>query len=260
MAMNPTGKVVLVTGAGRGIGRALARGFAADGDNVVAFARREKDLQETIQGNPERFLSVVGDVTSEADVDRFVRAVHHRFGRVDVLVNNAGIGNGGERLARPFRNWAEVIRVNLIGLARCTHRVLPRMIERGYGRVINVVSCLAEFPRDGAPAYAASKAGVMSLTRALAAEVGPPQHPDLLVNALIPGLTDTEMTRQAGWDPARLQEPEAVYPHTRFLVMLPAGGPDGRVFWNSQAYQLYAQFNDPPPYPSGADFRQGPRR
>lgn len=256
--MNQPGKVILVTGASRGIGRALARGFAADGDNVVAFARSEKDLQETIQGDTERFLSVVGDVTSEADVDRLVIAAHQRFGRIDVLVNNAGIANGGELLARPFRDWEEVIRVNLIGLALYTHQVLPGMIERGYGRVI--FSRLAEFPWAGASAYAASKAGVISLTRALTAEVGPPKHPDILVNALIPGPTDTEMTRKGGWDPARLQDPEAVYPHTRFLVTLPVGGPHGRIFWNSQEYKIYAQFNDPPPYPSGSDFRQGPRR
>lgn len=259
MALNQTGKVVLVTGASRGIGRALARGFAGDGDNVVVFARSEKDLQEIMSGDPERFLAVVGDVTSETDVDRVVTAAQQRFGRIDVLINNAGISNGGELLARPFRDWAEVIRVNLIGLALCTHRVLPGMIERGCGRVINVVSRLAEFPWAGASAYAASKAGVVSLTRALAAEVGPPKYPDILINALIPGPTYTEMARQGGWDPARLQMPEVVYPHTRFLVTLPAGGPHGRVFWNSQEYKIYAQFNDPPPYPSGSDFRQGPR-
>jgi NAD(P)-dependent dehydrogenase (short-subunit alcohol dehydrogenase family) len=259
LATNQTGKVVLVTGASRGIGRALARGFAGDGDNVVAFARSEKDLQEIISGDPERFLAVAGDVTSEADVDRVVTAAHQRFGRIDVLINNAGISNGGELLARPFRDWAEVIRVNLIGLALCAHRVLPGMIEQGSGRVINVVSRLAEFPWVGASAYAASKAGVISLTRALATEVGPPKYPDILINALIPGPTYTEMTRQGRWDPARLQMPEVVYPHTRFLVTLPVGGPHGRIFWNSQEYKIYSQFNDPPPYPGGSDSLQGPR-
>ena len=243
------GKVVLVTGASRGIGRALARGFAADGASVVAFARSAQDLHETTHGDTEHFLTVVGDVTSEADVDRLVDTTYARFGQIDVLVNNAGIGNPGAWLARPFRDWAAVIRVNLIGLALCTHRILPGMITRGYGRVINLVSRAAEFPPRTASAYAASKAGVLSFTQALAAAVGPPLHPDILINALIPGLTDTPAYREAGFDPAQAQAPEAVYPHTRFLVTLPPGGPHGRVFWNSKEYTMYAPTNERPPRP-----------
>lgn len=258
MTKDLTGQVVLVTGASRGIGRAFARGFAADGANVVAFARSENDLLETTQGDTAHFLAIVGDVTAEADVDRLVAAAHHRFGRIDVLVNNAGLSNGSELLARPFfGDWAEVIRVNLLGLALCTHRVLPGMIERGYGRVINVVSRVAEFPFPRMSAYAASKAGVMSFTRARAAEVGPAQYPDILVNALIPGLTKTAMTRN-NRDHAALQDPDVVYPHTRFLVTLPAGGPHGRVFWNSKEYKMYVQFNDPPQYRSVADLPRVP--
>jgi 3-oxoacyl-[acyl-carrier protein] reductase len=245
------GKVVLVTGASRGIGRALAVGFAADGASVVAFARSAHEIQETTHGDTEHFLMVVGDVTSEADVDRLVATTYERFGQIDVLVNNAGIGNQGALLARPFSEWADVIRVNLLGLALCTHRVLPGMITRGSGRVINLASRAAEFPRPTLSAYGASKAGVLSFTQALAAEVGPPSHPDILINALIPGPTDTEMTRQQGGrDPALLQAPEAVYPHTRFLVTLPPGGPHGRVFWNSKEYTMYAAAankQQPPP-------------
>jgi len=239
--MSLAGKVILVTGASRGIGRALAHGFVADGADVVAF-----DLQETSSpDDTAHFLAVVGDVTSEADVDCVVAAAHQRFGHIDVLVNNAGIAGTGELLARPFKAWAAVIQVNLLGVALCTHRVLPGMLARGYGRVINVASRAAEFPRAEESAYSASKAGVISFTRALAAEVGPPKYPDILINALIPGPTNTAMTQQAGYHPSRLQDPEAVYPHTRFLVTLPAGGPHGRVFWNSQEYAMYAQFNNP---------------
>jgi short-subunit dehydrogenase len=88
------------------------------------------------------------------------------------------------------------------------------MITRGYGRVINLVSRAAEFPPPRLSAYAASKAGVLSFTQALAAEVGPPTHPDILINALIPGLTDTAAAREAGFDPAQAQAPEAVYPNS----------------------------------------------
>jgi NAD(P)-dependent dehydrogenase (short-subunit alcohol dehydrogenase family) len=237
--MSLAGKVILVTGASHGIGRALACGFVADGADVVAF-----DLLETSSpDDTAHFLAVVGDVTSEADVDRVVAAAQQHFGHIDVLVNNAGIAGAREWLARPFKEWAAVIQVNLIGVALCTHRVLPGMLARGYGRVINVASRAAEFPEGSA--YSASKAGVISFTRALAAAVGPPKHPDILINALIPGPTNTAMTQQAGYHPTRLQDPEAVYPHTRFLVTLPAGGPHGRVFWNSQEYAMYTQFNNP---------------
>jgi NAD(P)-dependent dehydrogenase (short-subunit alcohol dehydrogenase family) len=247
--MRLAGKVVLVTGASRGIGQALARGFAADGAEVVVFARSEKDLQETTQSAPERFLTVVGDVTAEADVDRLVAASHQRFGRIDVLVNNAGIAHKGPFLTLAYRNWAAVIHVNLLGLALCTHRVLPGMIERGYGRVINVVSRAAEVPGPTMSAYSASKAGVISFTQSIAAEVGPPAYPDILINALIPGVTNTAMAQQSGFDPSIMQAPEAVYTHTRYLVTLPAGGPHGRVFWNSREYTMYAQANEPPPLP-----------
>jgi 3-oxoacyl-[acyl-carrier protein] reductase len=174
-----------------------------------------------------------------------------------LLVNNAGIASSGPLLARPFRAWAAVIQVNLLGVALCTHRVLPNMLARGSGRIINVVSRAAEFPFAGLSAYSASKAGVISFTRALAVEVGPPKQPDILINALVPGLTNTAMTQRIA--PALLQEPEAVYPHMRFLVTLPAGGPHGRVFWNSQEYAMYAQFNNPPPYEAVSQLPRAPR-
>jgi len=132
------GKVVLITGASRGIGQALARGFAADGARVVTFARSAQALQATTEDDPAQVLSVVGDVSTEADVERLVTMTYARFGQIDVLVNNAGIGNKGEFLTRPFQEWADVVRVNLIGLALCTYRVLPDMVRRGYGRVINL--------------------------------------------------------------------------------------------------------------------------
>jgi NAD(P)-dependent dehydrogenase (short-subunit alcohol dehydrogenase family) len=240
------GKVVLVTGASRGIGRALARGFAADGADVVVFARSADALQETTAGDTEHFLAVVGDVTSEADVDRLVAAAYERFGHIDVLVNNAGMVDLGTFLRQPFQRWAEVIRVNLIGQALCTYRVLPGMVERGYGRVINVVSRAAEFPQPMMSAYATSKAGFVSFTQSLAADIGPPTHPDILINALIPGPIDTAMYREGGLDLTQAQAPEVVYPHTRFLVLLPPGGPHGQVFWNSQEYKMYDPSNATP--------------
>lgn len=253
--MTLKGKVILITGASRGIGRALAMGFAADGANVIAFARSAEALDGMAHGDAGNLLTVVGDVTSEADVDRLVATAHERFGHIDVLVNNAGVRNKGALLAQPFGYWADVVRVNLIGLALCTHRVLPDMLQRGHGRVINLASRAAECPRPALSAYGAAKAGVLYFTQALAAEVGPPVHPDILINALIPGPTDTAMTRPRGArDPVSLQTPEAVYPHAKFLVTLPPGGPHGRVFWKSKEYSTHAATNEPLAHPGN----QGP--
>jgi 3-oxoacyl-[acyl-carrier protein] reductase len=240
-------KVIIITGGSRGIGRALAQGFASDGANVIIFGRNESSLKETASFNPEHILAVTGDVTSESDLDRLVKRTIDQFGRIDVLINNAGVLKKGEVLEIPFSDWADVIRINLIGLALCAYKVLPHMIERRCGRIINLASRAAEFAHIGMSSYAASKAGVASFTKSLAAEVGPPEYPDILINSLIPGPTQTELYEQTGLETARGkpgQAPEVVYPHTRFLVALPANGPHGKIFWNSEAYRIYENFND----------------
>jgi len=162
-----------------------------------------------------------------------------RFGSVHVLVNNAGIINKGDLLERPFDDWKAVIDVNLTGLVRCVYSALPGMIQQGYGRIINLASRAAEQTFATWSAYSASKAGVISFTKAIAAEVGPPEHPDILINALIPGPTRTDMLQESGLDPAMGQDPEVVYPHTRFVVDLPQNGPHGKIFWNSKVYKVY---------------------
>ena len=249
--MTVSERVVVITGAGSGIGQALAVGFASDGAWVVGFGRRQTALAATAEKCSGRMIAVAGDVTSQEDVDRLVTASMDRFGRIDVLVNNAGISNTGSNLIeRPFEDWARVIEVNLIGLALCTHRVLPQMLERGYGRIINVASRAAESAGAGRSAYAASKAGVISFTKAVAREIDRDHYPDILVNAIIPGQTATEMSAgtrasSGGRVSEQWQEPEVVYPHTRFVVELPAGGPAGRVFFNSEDYAVYqGGFND----------------
>src|SRR5262249_35967208 len=156
---------------GSGIGQALAVGFVGDGARVVGFERNVAGVEETQRICDGTLLAVVGDVTSDADVERLLQETLTRFGQIDVLVNNAGIANLGLFLDRPFADWAEVIRVNLIGLARVTHAVLPHMLERGHGRIINVTSRGAESGMPEYSAYAASKAGVNLFTKALAREV-----------------------------------------------------------------------------------------
>ena len=249
--MTAQGKVVVITGAGSGIGRALAKGFTEDGALVVGFDTDPAGLLTTARACGQ-LLTVQGDVTSEADVDRLVSLCIERFGRIDVLFNNAGISGEGSLFHQmPFQDWVRVIQVNLIGVALCTHRVLPGMLERGYGRIINVTSRAAEAAGPRLSAYASSKAAIITFTRAVANGIDRTLYPDVLVNAMIPGITRTAM-----WDKAlssgmltdefleNLQEPEAVYPHARYIVELPAGGPSGRVFFNSQEYPIYQHFND----------------
>ena len=245
--MEIEGKIIIVTGGSRGIGKALTEGFASDGANVVIFGRNEKSLNDTAAFNPEHILTVAGDATSDSDLDRLIKTTIDKFGRIDVLINNAGIVKKGELLEIPFSDWADVIRINLIGLALCTYKILPHMIDRGYGRIINVASRAAEFAHVGMSSYAASKAGVASFTKSIAAETGPPEYPDILINSLIPGPTQTELYDKTGLGKARGnsgQDPKVVYPHTRFLVALPANGPHGKIFWNSEEYRIYENFND----------------
>jgi NAD(P)-dependent dehydrogenase (short-subunit alcohol dehydrogenase family) len=250
--MTIQGKVVLITGAASGIGRALAVGFTKDGARVVAFDIDEAGIKVTAQACSGQLMAMVGDVTLEADVDRLVISAIEQFGRIDVLFNNAGISEGAGYFQEvSFKNWARVIQVNLIGVALCTHRILPGMLERGYGRIINVVSRAAESVSGRISAYAASKAGLISFTKALANGIDREIYPDVSVNAMIPGMTRTAIWGQNLTSGAlsdellrNFQEPEAVYPHARFIAELPSGGPNGRIFWNSKDYAVYQHFND----------------
>lgn len=222
----------MITGAGAGIGRALAAGFLGDGAFVVALnrSRAERPLRN------RRLVTLLGDVTSEADVERAVEAAVKRFGRIDVLVNNAGVKYPGEFVSQPLSELVEQVQVNLVGAAICSHLVLRQMKTQGYGRVVNLVSREAENPRGFASGYAASKAGLVALTKSLSREIGPPRGDDILVNAVIPGLTRTGMCPEG-------QEPEAVYPFVREAATLPAGGANGRVFFHGRDYPFFAAFN-----------------
>jgi len=226
------GKVVLVTGAATGIGRALAAGFRADGAHVAGcdLAARVDEAQEVCD------LAGACDVRDAAQVRAFVDAAIAKFGRLDVVVANAGIGRYAPVLDAGWSDIADVIEINLFGVLHTLRAALPGMREQRSGRAIVLVSRHAELCPAELSGYSMSKAAVVALTRTLSRELA---DVDVLVNNLIPGPTLTEM------NPRGSQEPDAVYPTARMLATLPPGGPSGRTFWDGQDYPIWSRFSTP---------------
>jgi 3-oxoacyl-[acyl-carrier protein] reductase len=184
------GKVVIVTGSARGIGRGIAQAMAAEGAVVVVADRDGAAGEGTAAEIGPPVVAVQVDVADEASVAALARTVEERHGRIDVLVNNAGIATSARVAEMSLAMWAETIAVDLTGVFLCCRAVLPGMIARGAGRIVNIGSQLG---LRGAPAlvhYSAAKAGVHGLTKALAREVAP--H-GITVNAIAPGPIDTEI-------------------------------------------------------------------
>lgn len=223
------GKTVVITGAGAGVGRALAIGFSADGAEVVGIGRTRDDLAGTAERCAGRMRYVVGDVAREPDVARLFSEAMERRGRVDILVNNAALYPKVRFLDASHADFAYVFETNVLGLALCCRQALPGMLERGHGRIVNVGTFAWRRPIPGSSAYSASKAAVRAFTKALAAEIDRERYPDVLVNELLPGVFRSRMS-ETGQDPAE------AYPHARFVASLPAGGPTGETFVRSELF------------------------
>ena len=185
--MKLTGKVAFVTGASRGIGKAMAIGFAREGARVVLAARSEvrKDsgLQGTIHETAESIAAIGGealpigcDVTDEASVSSAINTALSNYGQIDILVNNAGVAFFHPIAETPLKRWETVLKVNLTGAFLCTKAVLPHMMERRTGSIINISSLAADERDNGAVptgvAYAVAKAGLDRFTWGLASELG----------------------------------------------------------------------------------------
>jgi 3-oxoacyl-[acyl-carrier protein] reductase len=212
------GKVALVTGGNTGIGRAVALAYADEGaDVVIAWVARESDatsLVAAVEKKGRHGLAVKADVTREADVAAMVAAVSQRFGRIDVLVNNAGVQKAQPLVETSVDDWDRMIAVHLRGAFLCCRAVAPYMIRQGTGRIIVLTSQLAYVGRPRYTAYSAAKGGLLTFTRALAQELAP--H-GILVNSVAPGLIDT------GFDP--LSE-EAKRAHAASLPLKRLGTPE----------------------------------
>lgn len=191
-------KTTLITGGGRGIGRAVAFAFAREGARVALAARTAQQIEQAASEIREtchtEALAVVCDVSDVLSVKRAYETVVEKFGGVDILVNNAGIAESAPLVKTSDELWQRIIAVNLTGTFFCTRVALPLMLQRGWGRVINIASVAG---KTGAPyiaAYTASKHGVLGLTRSLALEVA---TKGITVNAICPGYVETEMAEQA---------------------------------------------------------------
>jgi len=193
--MKTSERVALVTGGSRGIGAAICRELAGDGFAVHLVYRdaaaEAKNVAGEITSAGARVTIHQADVSDEDQVRELVDDVHSQSGRVDVLVNNAGVIDDRLLAVTTLAEWEGVIRVNLTGPYLMCRAVVPLMLERGYGRIINVSSNSVRIPGPGQTAYAASKGGVEALTRALAMEVG---RKGIRVNTVAPGRIKTDMT------------------------------------------------------------------
>jgi len=207
-------KIAIITGAGSGIGRATAVLFAKEGAKVVVADWSEEGGKETVkeienQGGESIFVKT--DVSKKEDVEKMKNECLEKFGRIDVLVNNAGILRFSVFHETPEEDWDKIIDVNLKSVFLCSKAVIPEMLKQGKGKIINVASIagLVGFPQIGP--YCASKGGIIALTKEMALEYAPKK---INVNCIAPGVIKTKMTEQMLADPEtkKFLEDNTLYP------------------------------------------------
>lgn len=193
--MRLAGKVALITGAAQGIGRETAILFAQEGAKLALcdISPQGESVAEEIRrtGGVAEFFQA--DVADRQQVEEMVRAVHEKFGRIDILINNAGITRDAQLVKMTEEEWDQVIAVNLKGVFNVTQAVAPIMIAQGYGRIVNAASIVALYGNFGQTNYVASKAGVIGMTKVWARELG---RKGITVNAVAPGFIETEMVKK----------------------------------------------------------------
>jgi 3-oxoacyl-[acyl-carrier protein] reductase len=195
--MRLEGKAAIVTGAGRGIGRAIAIAFGGEGANVVVTARSLSEIEATAEAVRQaggEALAVRCDVSEASDVDALAEGVISRYGQIDILVNNAAINLPTiETVDMDPADWRRVVDVNLTGPFLCARAAVPHMVRRHSGKIINIASIGGRRGARGRGPYRAAKAGLINFTETLAAET---RRSGINVNCICPGGVDTEMIRQ----------------------------------------------------------------
>jgi len=196
--MNISGRVALVTGASQGIGRSCALKLASTGATVALAARNQEKLNELVReisGAGGKAATFTVDVSDEAQIKSACRAVIHQFGKIDILVNNAGITRDQLVMRMKRSDWDAVLSTNLTSAYLCIQEVIGSMLKQRWGRIINIASVFGQMGQAGQANYAASKAGLIGLTMAIAREVG---SRTITCNAVAPGLIETAMTAGLG--------------------------------------------------------------
>jgi 3-oxoacyl-[acyl-carrier protein] reductase len=200
------GKAAVVTGGGRGIGRAICLAFAKEGANVVVnYATRDQpalEVVDLIQKMGQKAVAVKANVAVKADAERIIQAAAQNFGRVDILVNNAGATKPAMLTKMTEEQWNEVVDIHLKGPFLCTQLASKYMIEHKYGRIINVTSVAGLVGTKGQINYSSAKGGVIAFTKSAARELA---DYGITVNVILMGIVSTEMTEKIRTDP-KLQE------------------------------------------------------
>jgi NAD(P)-dependent dehydrogenase (short-subunit alcohol dehydrogenase family) len=199
MSMDFTGKTVLITGAGSGIGRAAAELFAQQGAQVAVADIKQQNAEETVQAIHQAggdAMPVIMDVGQRAHIDQAVARVDQAYGPIHILVNNAGIAHPPMSIVEADAvTWQRILHINLKSVLLCCQAVVPQMIAQGRGRIVNTASTAAKVPRWEIGPYCTSKAAVLHLTRCLAMELA--QY-NITVNAIGPGATITNLRQNSG--------------------------------------------------------------
>ncbi len=221
-------KIAIITGAGRGIGRAIALAYARAGAEVVLVSRTRSELEtvaDEVREIGRRALVIVADVSVAAEVNRMAEATLSEFGRVDILVNNAAIAGPKSVLETSLEDWNRMITANLTSVFLCTKAILEHMIDRRQGKIINISSGSGLRGSAGNAAYSAAKSGVIAFTQALAGEM---RDLGLQVNVICPGPIKTQMLAfrptTSPTDSSNFLEPEDVAGAALFLASNYSGG------------------------------------
>jgi NAD(P)-dependent dehydrogenase (short-subunit alcohol dehydrogenase family) len=237
-------RVAIVTGAAGGIGRAMTLALLQQGTRVAATDRDREPLEALSasardKGVAERLLTIEADLTNDSAIEEITKGTRNRFGRVDVLVNNAGIGPGAIRpdsWQRPLKfweitpdQWRRFVAVHTTAPLALTNAVVPEMMRQGWGRIVNVTTSLGTMLNAGSPTYGPSKAALEALSAIMAKDL---DGTGVTVNVLVPGgVTNTPMiSDSAGFDRAKLIQPEVMAPPLLWLVSDGAGSVTGRRF------------------------------